>query len=209
MTATENQARDIRIYLIAPEIGDAALAERLAAATAVCDVAALLLPASYGDTTTLAAKAQRTGIATLTAGDTLDGFDGAHIDGDLTQFAIRRRTHPDAIVGFGGVSRRDDGMTAGEAGADYVAVGRLIPNGPALPLDTRIDLLSWWQAVMTVPCVSRAENIFEAEALAEAGADFVALAPSLWTAPEATEGLESLSRRLAEIAASEALEVTS
>ncbi len=209
MTATENQVRDIRLYLIAPETGDAALAERLAAVANICDIAALLLPASYAAASKLTAEAQKAGIAALTTADNLDGFDGAHIDGDLTQFAIRRRTNPEAIVGFGGVSRRDDGMTAGEAGADYIAIGRLIPNGPALPLDARIDLLSWWQAVMTVPCVSRAEDIPEAEALAKAGADFVALAPSLWTASETTEGLETLSRRLAEITAGETLEVTS
>lgn len=199
-TTQDSEPREIRLYLIAPDAAAAETGARLTAAIEAGDVAALLFPAECDGADALAAAAQAEGIAVIANdGVTIANADGFHVDGDLTRFAVLRQTNDDAIIGFGGVSKRDDGMTAAEAGADYIVAGRLTSGEAPLPLEDRGGLLSWWQAVMTVPCVARAETEAEAIHLAEAGADFVALAPALWTAADATPLLNRLTERFAEI----------
>ena len=43
-----------------------------------------------------------------------------------------------------------------------------------------LDRVGWWAEVLTIPCVGYAANLDEVEALARAGADFVALDPAVW-----------------------------
>ena len=202
MAPTDIEARPIRIYLIAPDGAADAPGHALKAAAEAGDIAALLIPAPIANAPALIAAAQKADIAVIAVdGVPVDGVDGVHVDGDFSRFAVLRRTMADAIVGIGGLARRDDGMTVAEAGADYVAFGRLASGDAPLPLDTREGLLSWWQAVMTVPCVARAETEDEALALAEAGADFVALAPDLWTGPDGADRVARLTVQFAEIGA--------
>ncbi len=55
-------------------------------------------------------------------------------------------------------------------GADYVLFGDL--DGP---FEATLDAVEWWAELFEVPCVGIATSLEEAEALAEAGAEFVAL----------------------------------
>jgi thiamine-phosphate pyrophosphorylase len=82
-------------------------------------------------------------------------------------------------------------MLAGEAGADYVAF-----EGDEAELK---DLLNWWQALMTLPCVALGGvTLDNAAALARAGADFLALEHPLWRHPEGpAAALEAFAARLA------------
>ncbi|WP_170607773.1 thiamine phosphate synthase [Ruegeria arenilitoris] len=83
------------------------------------------------------------------------GLDGVHLDdGARSVRAARKELGPDAIVGsFCGVSNHD-GMTAGEAGADYVAFGPV--GGENLGDGTRAerDLFQWWSEMIEVPVVA-------------------------------------------------------
>ncbi|MCG5236063.1 thiamine phosphate synthase [Xanthobacter oligotrophicus] len=105
------------------------------------------------------------------------GLDGVHVSDLRSLQAALRALKPQAIVGAGGLASRHDAMEAGEGGADYVFFGALEPQ----PGDTAeiLDLVGWWAELFEVPCVGLAASLDEAEALARAGADFVALAETL------------------------------
>ncbi len=116
------------------------------------------------------------------------GCDGVHLCGDGTSVeAARRAVGNDAIVGVSCGASRDAGIQAGEAGADYVAFG----GGPAAEAPEEAadpDLLDWWHGVMTPPCVAMGgAGPHNAEALARAGADFVALGDAVWAHPDGPE----------------------
>jgi thiamine-phosphate pyrophosphorylase len=93
--------------------------------------------------------------------------------------------HPERIVGVGALRGRDDAMTAGEAGADYVMFGEPRRDGWAPPLAETAERVGWWAEIFQIPCVAYAARLDDVAALAAAGADFVALGEALWSAPSA------------------------
>ena len=107
--------------------------------------------------------------------------DGVHLTDPGAYAAARRELGPEAIIGVGCGASRHDAMVAGERGADYVAFGGLDPE-PAPP---EAELITWWQIMMTVPCVALgARSPAECADLAAAGADFVALGGWVWVDPQ-------------------------
>lgn len=200
-----------RLYLITPPglDGAAALdtfAERLAAALEAGDVACVLLRAAGLDERTaltaalkLAPLAQERGVAFLVE-DRPDvareaGADGVHVNaGGAPVARVRETIGPEAIVGVGCGLSRHAAMEAAEAGADYVAFA-----GPEADL---AELLAWWQATMTPPCVAQDGVTLEnAVWLARAGADFLALGDAVWQHPDgAAAAIKALATRLAEAA---------
>ena len=93
---------------------------------------------------------------------------------------------PEAIVGVTCKASRHLAMEAAEAGADYVAFGAFFPSRTkdnTTPADP--EILSWWQEIMVVPSVAiggiTPEN---AGPLVAAGADFLAVASSVWDHPD-------------------------
>jgi thiamine-phosphate pyrophosphorylase len=77
---------------------------------------------------------------------------------------------------------RDEAMTAGEMGADYVMFGEPRGEGPAMPLELLLERVGWWAEIFETPCVAYAETVEAAGRLARAGADFVALEGAVWEA---------------------------
>ena len=83
------------------------------------------------------------------------GLDGVHLsDAARSVRYTRKELGEDAIVGsFCGISRHD-GMSAGEAGADYVSFGPV----QASPLDdgsfAELDVFQWWSEMIEVPVVA-------------------------------------------------------
>jgi thiamine-phosphate pyrophosphorylase len=207
-----------RLYLISPpEVADLdAFATELQAALAAGDVACFQLrlkspagvPASDDWVlkvgTRIAPLVQGAGVAFLLNDrpDLADrlGADGVHIGQKDTPYAAARRLMgPDRTVGVTCHASRHLAMEAGEAGADYVAFGAFYPTRTKSP-DARAepDLLSWWQALMEVPCVAiggiTADN---AAPLAAAGADFVAVSAGVWQHPGgAATGVAALNASL-------------
>ena len=73
------------------------------------------------------------------------GLDGVHLtDGARSVRATRKALGADAIIGAYSGALRHDGMSAGEAGADYVSFGPL-GDSPLLP-GPRAEhaLFEWW-----------------------------------------------------------------
>ena len=112
------------------------------------------------------------------------GADGVHVAGageDLVE-AIKS-LKPERIVGAGSLRTRDEAMSAGEMGADYVMFGE--PHGGAqttglASLMTLTERVVWWAEIFETPCVAYADTVAAAGVLAEAGADFVALGEAIW-----------------------------
>lgn len=113
--------------------------------------------------------------------------DGVHIGQQDAPYAeARRLMGPDRIVGVTCHNSRHLAMVAGEAGADYVAFGAFAASHTKQPpTHAEPELLTWWQETMTTPCVAIGGITVEnAEALARAGADFVAVGGGVWNHPD-------------------------
>jgi thiamine-phosphate pyrophosphorylase len=192
-TSGSNAPRDVtRLYLVTPPLGDAgAIADDLAAALNATDIAAVLLRFDAGDERatieqieTLRILIQSNGAALL-----LDGHaelvartqcDGAHLTGVDAFTAATPALKPSYIAGCGGLTTRHDAMLAGEGGADYVMFGEPDRDGRRPGFEAVLERVAWWAETLTIPCVGYAASLDEVEALAQAGADFVAIGESLW-----------------------------
>ncbi len=111
------------------------------------------------------------------------GADGLHIrfDAALLDEALEAQK-PDRIVGVGGLKSRDDAMSAGEAGADYVMFGEPYPDGVLPPFEAVLERAAWWAEVFSTPCVAYAPELVHVSALAEAKIEFIALEKAVWDA---------------------------
>jgi thiamine-phosphate pyrophosphorylase len=180
---------DCRICLVV-EAAPPAI-EHLRAAAQASDVACCLIvpTADTPDAATtvrpIVAAAQQAGIAALIA-EAADlartvGADGVHLSPSprlLEAYsAARQIVGHDAIVGADVGISRHDAMALAEAGADYVAFGA--PShlkDRARARERRDALVAWWAEIFEVACVALdVEAPAEAERLARAGADFLAV----------------------------------
>jgi len=181
-----------RLYLVTAPLADpAAVAPRLAAAVAEADVAAVLLRLADTDERTLikrvkaiAPALQERGVAVVLADRpeivARSGADGAHLNGIDAFTAAVAGLKPDRIAGAGSLPTRHDAMLAGEAGADYVMFGEPDAHGHLPPPEAVTERIAWWAEVFQPPCVGYAADLDMVARLAAAGADFIALADSLW-----------------------------
>jgi thiamine-phosphate pyrophosphorylase len=195
-----------QIYLISPpEIDLTAFPDRLARVLDAVETACLRLALSSTDPDVIgrAADALREvtharDIAIVIERHAMladrHGLDGVHLtDGSRSVRATRKELGADAIVGaFCGASRHD-GLTAGEAGADYVAFG---PAGAtALGDGTQADaeLFAWWSEMIEVPVV--AEGALDIELVRKLApvTDFFGIGPEIWGAEDPAAALAALS----------------
>ncbi|HEY1780590.1 MAG TPA: thiamine phosphate synthase [Roseiarcus sp.] len=111
------------------------------------------------------------------------GADGVHVAGagaDLE--AAIKWAKPDRIVGAGALRTRDEAMTAAEMGADYVMFGEPFEGTRTMSMASLTERVAWWAEIFETPCVACADTVPAAGALADAGADFVALGEAIWSA---------------------------
>ncbi|MGE5512202.1 MAG: thiamine phosphate synthase [Bacteroidota bacterium] len=108
------------------------------------------------------------------------GADGVHLQAGSSAAdyeAARELLGRGSIVGADAGRSRDAAMRLGEAGADYIGFG--IPDfvtDRSSARERRLDLIQWWAEIFEVPCVALDVDAQEdAEELARAGADFVAI----------------------------------
>ncbi|MBO0712798.1 MAG: thiamine phosphate synthase [Acetobacteraceae bacterium] len=172
----------------------AAFARDLEAVLAAGDVAAVLLRLTEADQRTtinriknVAAIVHCRDIALLVDGRpeivARADADGAHLTGIEALRAALPTLKPGRIAGAGGLHSRHDAMLAGEADADYVMFGEPDHGGSGgrPSLESLVERLTWWAELFQPPCIGYAAGKDEVRALAEAGADFVALGEWIWT----------------------------
>jgi len=113
------------------------------------------------------------------------GLDGVHLpDGARAVRKWRKELGDDAIVGAYCGASRHDGITAGEAGADYVSFG---PVGQTALGDGTVadaDLFQWWSEMIEVPVV--AEGALNEEHIRNLCnyTDFFGFGQEIWTAED-------------------------
>ena len=121
------------------------------------------------------------------------GLDGVHLtDGPRSVRKVRQDLGADAIVGAFCGGSKHEGLTAGEAGADYIAFGTIgqtkLGDGAQVPF----DLFDWWSEVVEVPVI--AEGALTAELVAKFGpvTDFFGIGEEIWAAEDPVAALRSL-----------------
>ena len=121
------------------------------------------------------------------------GLDGVHLtDGARSIRKVRKDLGNDAIIGaFCGITRHD-GISAAEAGADYVAFGPVgeTPLGDGSKAEA--DLFTWWSEMIEVPVV--AEGSLTADLIAKLGpvTDFFGIGNEVWQSDDAVGALRAL-----------------
>lgn len=120
------------------------------------------------------------------------GLDGVHLTGPRGIRTAREDLGPDRIVGaFCGTSRHD-GMTAGEAGADYVSFGPTRPTAMGDGSHAEPDLFAWWTEMIELPVVAEgALTVSQVETLAPL-TDFFAIGSEIWTSDDPVAALAAL-----------------
>ena len=206
-----------RLYLITPpEIALDAFAPKLEAALDAGDVACLQLRLKGADDDVRRAGERLLPICQarevpLLVNDRPDlaaelGADGVHVGADDADYGQARKTvGANGTVGVSCYDSRHRAMEAAAAGADYVAFGAFFPTATKTPrARADVDLLTWWHALMVVPCVAiggiTAENCGP---LVQNGADFLAVIGGVWAHPEGpAAGVEAINRAIASAGAS-------
>jgi thiamine-phosphate pyrophosphorylase len=191
-TSTAPRREAPRLYLVTPPLGRAdAIADELADALNAADIAAVLLRLEDGAESELIERVRSLRILIQSNGAALllDGraglvapaeADGAHLTGIEAFKAAVPTLKPTRIAGCGDLKTRHEAMLAGESGADYVMFGEPERDGRRPGFDAICERVTWWADVFTIPCVGYAGSLDEAETLARAGADFVAIDETLW-----------------------------
>ena len=190
-----------RLYLVTPVLDDctafAPLLQAGCAAEGVAAVLARLAPADertlVNRVKTLAPAAQEHGAALVIAVEgeadlaaiaARGGADGVHLRGDLKRVReLRERLKGERAIGVGGLRTRDDAMTLGEAGADYLMFGEPRPDGTLPAFDGVVERAAWWAEIFETPCVAFAPDRAAVPALAATRAEFIALGDAVWSHP--------------------------
>jgi len=191
-----------RLYLVTPVLEDASFAPKLAEACKGGAVAAILLRLGAEDERSLvnlvkavAPSAQEHGAAVVVSTEgkadlanvaVRGGADGAHVAGaDAARIReLRERLKAERAIGAGGIRSKDDAMSLGEAGVDYLLFGEPRPDGSLPSLDSVAERAGWWAEIFETPCVAFAPSLEAVEVLAATQAEFIALGDAVWEHPD-------------------------
>ena len=120
------------------------------------------------------------------------GLDGVHLsDASKSVRSARKALGADAIVGsFCGASRHD-GMSAEEAGADYVSFGPIGTSGLGDGAQAQLDLFQWWSEMIEVPVVAEGGLTNELIATYAAFTDFFGIGDEIWRTDDPATTLQA------------------
>lgn len=200
-----------RLYLITPpEFELAAFAQELGKVLDQFDVACLRLSLSSHDEDVLcrAAEACRAVTTPRDVALVIDthfvlaqrlGLDGVHLgDGARSVRKARETLGNDAIVGAFCTTSRHDGISAGEAGADYVSFGPAGLSALGDGIQAETELYQWWSEMIEVPVV--AEGALDPETVSNLAelTDFFGVGEEIWRKDDPSAALKELMGALEE-----------
>lgn len=187
-----------RLVLIAPDIADTArCAKILGDAFKGGDVASVILPRyGLGDAAfqahaeKLVPVIQAAGAAALIVDDSRVAgrvkADGLHISGNAQALTEAVEAYaPKLIVGGGNAMERHSALEIGESGLDYIFFGKIDGDIKPEAHSKNLALAEWWASMVEIPCmVMGGQDPASALAVAETGAEFVALRLAVFSEPE-------------------------
>ncbi|MCX7565409.1 thiamine phosphate synthase [Sulfitobacter sp. F26169L] len=121
------------------------------------------------------------------------GLDGVHLsDAARSVRHARKLLGADAIVGSFCAGSRHDGMSAGEAGADYVAFGPVQQTALDAGEIAEEELFQWWSEVIEVPCVAEGRLDKALIAALSSKTDFFGIGEEIWGHDDPAAALSDL-----------------
>jgi len=125
------------------------------------------------------------------------GLDGVHLsDAAKSARDARKTLGPDAIVGSFCAATRHDGITAAEAGVDYVSFGPIGATSLGAGEQAPTELFQWWSDMIEVPVV--AEGALDPGLIATFApiTDFFGIGNEIWNADDPAKALSGLIKAL-------------
>lgn len=121
------------------------------------------------------------------------GLDGVHLtDAARSVRDARKELGADAIVGsFCGTSRHD-GMTAGEAGVDYVSFGPVGASSLGDGTVAETELFQWWSEMIEVPIVAEGGLTTDIVRTLTPCTDFFGIGDEIWGTEDPLGALNAL-----------------
>jgi len=111
------------------------------------------------------------------------GLDGCHlIDGARQVRDVRKALGGDAIVGAWCGQSKHVGLSAGEAGCDYVAFGPIGETALGDGATVDPDLFKWWSEMVEIPVVAEGGLSQDTVREISRAVDFLALGAEIWNA---------------------------
>ncbi len=125
------------------------------------------------------------------------GLDGVHLtDAQPRIRKLRETLGAEAIIGAFCGTLRHDGMSAGEAGADYISFGPVGPNSLGDGDCASREIFEWWSEIVELPVV--AEGALNRELVASFApvVDFFAIGEEIWSQDDPLAALQALTAAL-------------
>ena len=120
------------------------------------------------------------------------GLDGVHLtDGARSVRTARKELGADAIVGAFCGATRHEGISAGEAGADYVAFGPVGATGLGGEL-VDADLFAWWSEMIEVPVIAEGGLTVDLVGRLAPVTDFFGIGAEIWREDDPAAALKRL-----------------
>ncbi len=121
------------------------------------------------------------------------GLDGVQLaDGARSVRAARKELGADAIVGAFCGTTRHEGISAGEAGADYAAFGPVGQSALGKGEVAAFDLFEWWSEMIEVPCIAEGGLSRDLVETLAPVTDFFAVGEEVWKHDDASAALRAL-----------------
>ena len=126
------------------------------------------------------------------------GLDGVHIsEGAKALRSARKKLGSERILGTHAGLSRHDGMTAGEAGADYITFGPVGDTGLGDSEFAETDLFEWWSLMIELPVIAEGGLTLARARELSPYVDFVALGSEVWRTDDPLLSLKAFEDRLA------------
>ena len=121
------------------------------------------------------------------------GLDGVHLtDAGRSVRKTRKILGADAIIGSACGTQRHDGISAAEAGADYVSFGPVGPTPLGDGVSADFALFEWWSEMIELPVVAEGGLTGDVIRHLAPVSDFLAIGPEIWDTAEPAKSLALL-----------------
>ncbi|WP_120501477.1 thiamine phosphate synthase [Roseovarius sp. EL26] len=126
------------------------------------------------------------------------GLDGVHLlDGSRNVRAARKELGPDAIVGSFCGNSSHDGMSAGEAGVDYVSFGPAGASNLGDGTQAELDLFDWWSQTIEIPVVAEGALDLDLVRSIAPYTDFFGIGDELWQSEDPAQTIKHFANAIA------------